>query len=411
MASTNRASLRAVVRGAYDIQKLRMQVGLRVVNNKKAQLGQAPGEKERELDTDGRELLKSIRLCYNRLTDGITEGLKAGDFNKIDFSKGEDLISDATELSLVNQYIQMLEAEESHFKLMGRLVADFPIWKAFLEGVKGIGPAMAGVIISEIDISKAKYASSIWRYSGLDVSTRWVLQKTKIGRANPAKAEPSLDLPMELDAVEHDDECVINEKNATLTRVQTSEDDVPALEWDSPNAVASNEEAVITFERDGYQIEATYRKFHNGGRSRRKEHLVDVKYTDKDGKEKIRKGITFNPFLKTKLVGVLGTCFLRSRGCQYRKCYDDYKHRLENHPKHIEKSKGHRHNMAIRYMVKIFLIDLYSHWRKLEKLPVHPPYHEAKLGLKHDPNSLDDHSVEVSPDGQDDHRAEVSQVA
>jgi hypothetical protein len=50
---------------------------------------------------------------------------------------------------------------------------------------------------------------------------------------------------------------------------------------------------------------------------------------------------------------------------------------------HKEKSKGHRHNMAIRYMIKIFLIDLYKNWRALEGLPVAPSYAEAKLGKIH----------------------------
>jgi hypothetical protein len=50
---------------------------------------------------------------------------------------------------------------------------------------------------------------------------------------------------------------------------------------------------------------------------------------------------------------------------------------------HKEKSKGHRHNMAVRYMIKIFLIDLYNEWRSLEGLPVAPTYNEAKLGKVH----------------------------
>jgi hypothetical protein len=39
--------------------------------------------------------------------------------------------------------------------------------------------------------------------------------------------------------------------------------------------------------------------------------------------------------------------------------------------------------MALRYMVKRFLCDLYANWRKLEGLPVESEYHEGKLGHKH----------------------------
>ena len=43
-----------------------------------------------------------------------------------------------------------------------------------------------------------------------------------------------------------------------------------------------------------------------------------------------------------------------------------------NHPGWAAKTKGHRHNAAIRYMVKRFLADLYNVWRKLEGLEIHP---------------------------------------
>ena len=152
---------------------------------------------------------------------------------------------------------------------------------------------MSAVIISEFDITKAKYASSLWRYAGLDVA------------------------------------------------------------------------------QDGR------------GRSSRKEHLIDVEYTDKDGNQQTKKSLTHNRFLKTKLIGVLGPSFLRAGDHKYSQIYYDYKHRLENHATHSEKTKLHRHNMAIRYAVKLFLADLYVAWRECEGLPVHPAYHEEKLGIVH----------------------------
>ena len=42
------------------------------------------------------------------------------------------------------------------------------------------------------------------------------------------------------------------------------------------------------------------------GRSRREEHLVERDYIDRNGDAKTRLGVTYNPFLKTKLMGVLG---------------------------------------------------------------------------------------------------------
>jgi hypothetical protein len=143
------------------------------------------------------------------------------------------------------------------------------------------------------------------------------------------------------------------------------------------------------------------------GTSRRKEHLKVIPYTDKDGNPATRVGIRFNPFLKTKLIGVLGPCILKSgtkkvkvddktkildleNSSSYVKIYLNYKNRLENHSQYgvafdstIKGNKAHRHNMAIRYMIKRFLVDLYNVWRKLENLPVAPEYGEAKLGHIH----------------------------
>ena len=124
---------------------------------------------------------------------------------------------------------------------------------------------------------------------------------------------------------------------------------------------------------------------------------------DTEGKEKTKKGISFNPFLKSKLVGVLGSSFLRAGKLNnpYRKIYDDYKHRLDNMPAHVKKSKGHKHNMAIRYMIKMFIIDLYANWKAIEGLPAFPPYHEAKLGLNHE--ALESQLHEVNQKSQESH--------
>jgi hypothetical protein len=52
-------------------------------------------------------------------------------------------------------------------------------------------------------------------------------------------------------------------------------------------------------------------------------------------------------------------------------------------PAHAEKTKAHINNMAIRYTVKRFLVDLYTAWRTLEGLHVADEYSKAKLGINH----------------------------
>jgi len=280
--------IRNLVRGFYDVQKLRISTGNRIVANFHAKLGREPGQKLEEMDPESKKILDQLVQEAKLITTAIAEkNSKPGTVIK----KHEGIIDDEIEYELVIDYLVLLETEERYAKTIEKAVKQFPIWQHFLSGVKGCGPLMAAVIISELDPHKARHVSSFWKYAGLDVT--------------------------------------------------------------------------------------------NGeGRSRRKEHLVEVEYVNKSGELTTRKSITFNPFLKTKLIGVLGTSFLRSKS-PYSEIFYDYRARLENHPQHNNKTPMHRKNMAIRYMVKMFLKDLWVAWRTLEGLPVTTDYAEAKLGLKH----------------------------
>lgn len=280
-------TIKSLVRGAYDLQKLRIQNGNRIVANFRAKLGIEPGGSEEDVEAGAKKLLQRLRTEFRQMTAGIAR-IRPG---SVTF-KADGVISTFTELALVRQYEALVQAEESQFRLLADDLESYPLWTEYLKGVKGVGPAMAGVILSEFDVHKAKYPSSFWKYAGLDVAP------------------------------------------------------------------------------DG------------AGRSKRAEHLVDREYTDKDGNTATKKSITFNPFLKTKLTGVLGPSFLRA-GSEWADVYRDYKHRLENHPKHKDKTKLHRHNMSLRYAVKMFLVALHMKWRELEGLPVSEPYSEAKLGMRH----------------------------
>ena len=280
-------NLRALVRGAYDIQKLRIQMGNRIVANFKAKLGQDAQKPEATLTAEGKMILTQLRGHYKKITDGIKTFPRQSSF------KGDEVISDFTELCLISQYVELEVQETGHFSRMGAVLKGYPIYNEFLEKVRGVGPAMAGVIISELDPHKAKYPSSFWKYAGLDVA------------------------------------------------------------------------------QDGK------------GRSRQKDHLVETEYIDGEGEVKTKMGITFNPWLKTKLIGVLGGSFLKARDNPYAEAYYHYKARIENHPAHLEKTKGHRHNMATRYAVKRFLVDLHSFWRALEGYEPTTEYSEGKLDIKH----------------------------
>lgn len=295
--------IKSYVRGIYDFQKVRIEMGNRLCAQFRAKLGLEPSESEEE-DQDASDTLKALRVSYKKITDGVTGKLRRKDFDK----KKDGVISDWAEFQLVDIYMDVEKREEQMFRTLESVIETHPIYP-WLRSVPGCGPAMSGVIISEIDIHRAKYVSSIWKYAGLDV-------------------------------VVADKDVIVGDK-------------------------------VVCKAGEGQ------------GRSRKAHHLIEVGYTNADGELAKRNSITFNPWLKTKLY-VLAGCFCKMGSTnKYKAIYNDYKHRLQNRPDWAGRSKGHIHNASMRYMIKMFLLDLYSAWKDAEGLPKHAPYHEAKLGLKH----------------------------
>lgn len=284
--------IRTSVRSLYDLQKLRIQCGNRIVASFRDKLGINPSQPEEDVP-DGENILKMLRAEYKLIADGVKKITRA-------YKPQSNILTNLGEIKLIESYERQMAAEESHAKLIEYELANYPIYTQFLSEIRGVGPMMAGVIISEIDIRKCNSISALWAYCGLDV--------------------------------------------------------------------------VVTETEDG--------EVREEGRCRKAHHLVQKTYMDRDGNTKETRGITFNPFLKTKLVGVLGSVFIKLGG-KYRDIYDGYKHRLQNHPKHADKSKGHIHNMAVRYMIKEFLADLWTKWRILEGLSVRPRFSEEKLGIIH----------------------------
>ena len=96
-------------------------------------------------------------------------------------------------------------------------------------------------------------------------------------------------------------------------------------------------------------------------------------------------------------MGVLADGFIKAQAPYALDYYYPYKERLEQSEKKVKHrsggkvelmawkdvSKGHRDMAAKRYMIKMFLKDLYAVWRGLEGLDVREPYQEQYLGHKH----------------------------
>lgn len=222
---------------------------------------------------------------------------KQGEGSEAELNKGQKAF-------LERQAEVLHKLEKEAVKELKKALKGYPVYEEWLVHQKGIGPALAGVLVAEIDIHRARYASSIHHYAGVACDTNGAAMARKKGQK-----------------------------------------------------------------------------------------------------------ITYNPFLKAKLLKVMGDCLLRANS-GWRKHYDERKHRRQHQstvcalcghtdtPGKYEgktcyncngdyrnapwgKSDAHRHRDAIRYMVKHFLSRLYEVWRPLEGLEVHRPYAEAHLGRVH----------------------------
>ena len=328
MTDKQKEKIRSLVNGYYDIQKLRIATGNRIVQSFNIQMGQEPQTKQDDMDKEVQKMIDTLRGEYARITDAYTLGSFAtsvtdenGKSKKVDIqvgtlgsinkaikamneNKDADIkyIRSKLDYDMISTYVSLRDTEEKTLKIISKEVESHPMWDKFFKDVKGCGPLMSAVCIAYFDVAKARHVSSFWKYAGLDV-------------------------------------------------VQVMDD-----------------------------ADAEIPTYHGEGRSRK--HTEMTEYKDKDGNTKEKKGLTYNPDLKTKLLGVLGTSFLKKPGCKYEQIYRDMRARYDQRPDTKDYTDLHKHRMANRYMIKMFVRDLWVTWRELEGYEVSEPYEVAKLGMK-----------------------------
>ena len=183
---------------------------------------------------------------------------------------------------------------------------------------KGIGPTMAGVILSEVDITRCNTVSGLWKYAGLAP-----IPSQRCSKCNDEVKLIPKSKGLYMHTYARTEKCAMAKKELTKSQTFAS------------------------------------------GRAMRPTKGEKLPY---------------NSFFKTKMVGVMASCLLKANS-PYRKFYDDYKHRLVSSGK--GRTDGHRHQMAMRYMVKMVLADIWKDWRTLEGLDVRESYQEQYLNHKH----------------------------
>jgi len=223
------------------------------------------------------------------------------------------------------------EQEGQVEKHLRKVLKRFPIYTEYLKSIKGVGEISAGWIISEFDIHEATTVSKMWQFAGLNPGMVRGVKRVKAGKYKEKMGE-----------------------------------------------------IIKTLEHE----------------SRENEYFV---LTDKMVRgDKLTEGFVspFNKRLRVALCGVLATSFVTQQAPYALEYYYPYKERLANsdrliseiskkggEPKDVpwnDAKPAHRDRAAQRYMIKMFIKDLYVVWRGMEGLPVRAPYAEEYLGKVHE---------------------------
>lgn len=252
--------------------------------------------------------------------------------------------ADGTEIQLAEVDVQILarrakvlEAEE---RLALKDVEDHLKTISFYNDVlndkrlyRGLGPTLAGVILSSFDIEREDTVSKMWAFAGL--------RPIDCKRCRHCHAVVELpESPTNRPFYFH-----------TKERVRTPESPKPGEEPKValPKCPKANKPLAD---------EDVYASGHA-------QHPIK-------GQK-----LNYNAWLRTKLVGVLAGNFIKLRS-PWRMFYDDYKHRKQTAG--WGRSDAHRHNAALRFMVKMLLLDIHHKWRTHLGLSVRQPYHFEKQG-------------------------------
>lgn len=244
-------------------------------------------------------------------------------------AEGADIQLHPYDLALLEERAKSLEvAEKFALQDIEEHLQGIRLWSEIIAVDRtrfvGIGPTMAGVILSEFDINIADTVSKFWAYSGLApiAATRCKLCNTLVAPVDEKASEPE------------------------YTHVQ-------------PPAYRKGEKIVCQYAK----IPMPFNMVYPSGKAARPVRGEKLHY---------------NSWVRTRMLGVLGPILMKVNS-PYRKYYDDYKHRWQTANK--GRNDGHRHAAAIRYMIKMLLADIWEIWRDLEGLPKRPRYAEEKLGM------------------------------
>ena len=288
-----REFLRALVRYHYDLQRLRIMADNRCGKKRK---------KPKKEDEENPQKKKKKEAPKSKLTPAQKKFFDV---------TGDDLYR------LEGRSLRAVQRECEKWSI-------YP----WLKDCRGIGPASMGVLLSELDITKANRPSSFWKFAGLAVVD---------GRADRLRQ---------------------GQKSPYNTWLKSK------VLWMGGLFIrCGNKEYGDAYRGDKLRLESTIGPCITcAGTGKAKASKQDDRDQQDENDEQLVRDER-DEHGKEKIV----TCW----NCEGK----------GNGPK--GRSNAHRHQMAIRFAVKMFLADLWTAWRLVEGLPIVGTYGEDKLGHQH----------------------------
>lgn len=273
-------------------------------------------------------LLRKTKIFYDLQRLRLQTGGRT-----LERAKENEIQLNEVDLAILGQRMDELHTAEKHaLKDVENHLNTMPFYRDILSDkvrYRGIGPTMAGVIMSAFDIFREETPSQMWAFAGLRPMPAMRCKQCH------AVVEPS-------DEVQGD-----YVHKATRSR--------------GPRKPGEDAKEVLPKCLNAFRRIMTDGTYVSGQTQRPQKNQK----------------LPYNSFLRSKLCGVLGPVMLKLNS-PWRKFYDDYKHRKTTDG--WGQSDMHRHNAAIRYLIKMLLQDIWLEWRKYEGLPIREPYHIAKQG-------------------------------
>ena len=246
------------------------------------------------------------------------------------------------------EYLTMIyEEAETKEKEIGKriekMVKKDGFYKVLHSKIKGVGPVIGAVIISQYDIERATTVSKLYQFSGLNpgLIRGQVRRKCK----NPERYKPKKDEEVSMIG----EDFVIVRTNTMIRGDKKTKGFIcPYNQFlrTRLNGVLAPQFLIKTNKSPYAKV---YYNLH-----------VPEKYRT------IKKEMEKRP----ELVGQYGRLHASEKLCNGKGMWKD-------------ESDFHKSNHARRCMIKAFLRDLYALWREYEGLPVRVPYEEEYLGKVH----------------------------